>query len=116
MQHQRLVKAAATARVIDCALSHWPALTTFPSDEAVPIDKTAAESATHPLAVGRKNGLFVASQLAGEHAAVLLSLLESAKLKRHDPQAYFKDAVPKRPGLAPARRLPQRHPRRGSQR
>ena len=37
----------------------------------------------------RKNWLFVGSQLAGERAAVLMSLIESAKLNGHDPWAYL---------------------------
>ena len=92
-QRQLLVKADATARAIDYALSNWHALTTFLGDGAVPIDNNAAENAIRPLAVGRKNWLFVGSQLAGERAAVLMSLIESAKLNRHDPWAYLKDVL-----------------------
>ena len=39
----------------------------------------------------RKNCLFVGSQQAGEHPAVVLSLIESAKLNGHDPWAHLKD-------------------------
>ncbi len=51
------------------------------------------------LAVGRKNWLFVGSQLAGERAAVLMSLIESAKLNGHDPWAYLKDVFERLPTL-----------------
>ena len=98
-QRQRLVKADATARAIDYSLSNWPALTTFLDDGAVPIDNNAAENAIRPLAVGRKNWLFVGSQLAGERAAVLMSLIESAKLNGHDPWAYLKDVFERLPSL-----------------
>ena len=57
----------------------------------------AAENAIRPLAVGRKNWLFVGSQLAGERAAVLMSLIESAKLNGHDPWAYLKDVFERLP-------------------
>ena len=86
-QRQLLVKADATAKAIDYALSNWTALTQFLDDGAVPIDNNAAENAIRPLAVGRKNWLFVGSQLAGERAAVLMSLIESAKLNGHDTVA-----------------------------
>jgi transposase len=99
MQRQLLVKADATARAIDYSLSNWPALTTFLDDGAVPIDNNAAENAIRPLAVGRKNWLFVGSQLAGERAAVLMSLIESAKLNGHDPWAYLKDVFERLPTL-----------------
>ncbi len=98
-QRQLLVKADATARAIDYSLSNWPALTTFLGDGAVPIDNNAAENAIRPLAVGRKNWLFVGSQLAGERAAVLMSLIESAKLNGHDPWAYLKDVFERLPTL-----------------
>jgi transposase len=98
-QRQLLAKADSTARAIDYALSNWPALTTFLGDGAVPIDNNAAENAIRPLAVGRKNWLFVGSQVAGERAAVLMSLIESAKLNGHDPWAYLKDVFERLPTL-----------------
>jgi transposase len=98
-QRQLLAKADATAKAIDYSLSNWPALTTFLGDGAVPIDNNAAENAIRPLAVGRKNWLFVGSQLAGERAAVLMSLIESAKLSGHDPWAYLKDVFERLPTL-----------------
>ena len=45
------------------------------------------------IAVGRKNWLFVGSQQAGERAAVVMSLIESAKLNGHDPWAYLRDVL-----------------------
>ena len=98
-QRQLLVKTDATAKAIDYALSNWTALTQFLDDGAVPIDNNAAENAIRPLAVGRKNWLFVGSQLAGERAAVLMSLIESAKLNGHDPWAYLKDVFERLPTL-----------------
>ena len=68
-------------------------------DGNVPIDNNAAKNATRPLAVGRKNWLFVGSQQAGERAGNGLSLIESAKLNGHDPRAYLKDAFERLPTL-----------------
>jgi transposase len=42
-------------------------------------------------------GLFVGSQLAGERAAVVMSLLQSAKLNGHKPCAYLKDVLTRLP-------------------
>ena len=47
----------------------------------------------------RKNWLFVGSQQAGERAAVVMSLIESAKLNGHDPWAYLKDVFERLPTL-----------------
>ena len=98
-QRQLLVKADATAKAIDYALSNWTALTRFLNDGTVPIDNNAAENAVRPLAVGRQNWLFVGSQLVGERAAVPMSLIESAKLNGHDPWAYLKDVFERLPTL-----------------
>ena len=43
--------------------------------------------------------LFVGSQQAGERAAVMLSLIESAKLNGPDPWAYLKDVFERLPTL-----------------
>jgi hypothetical protein len=41
----------------------------------------------------------VGSQQAGERAAAMLSLIESAKLNGHDPWAYLKDVFERLPTL-----------------
>jgi transposase len=98
-QRQALANADATAKAIDYSLSNWRALTRYLDDGNVPIDNNAAENAVRPLCVGRKNWLFVGSQQAGERAAVVMSLIESAKLNGHDPWAYFKDVFERLPTL-----------------
>jgi transposase len=98
-QRQALVKADITAKAIDYSLSNWRALTHYLDDGNVPIDNNAVENSIRPIAVGRKNWLFVGSQQAGERAAAMLSLIESAKLNGHDPWAYLKDVFERLPTL-----------------
>jgi transposase len=98
-QRPKLAKADVTAKAVDYTLSNWSGLTRYLDDGNVPIDNNAAENAVRPLAVGRKNWLFVGSQQAGERAAVVLSLIESAKLNGHDPWAYLKDVFERLPTL-----------------
>ena len=98
-KRQTLVKADITAKAIDYSLSNWRALTRYLDDGQVPIDNNAVENSIRPLAIGRKNWLFVGSQQAGERAAVMLSLIESAKLSGHDPWAYLKDVFERLPTL-----------------
>ena len=45
----------------------------------------------------RKNWLFVGSELAGERAAMIMSLLQSAKLNAADPCSYLKDVLTRLP-------------------
>jgi transposase len=98
-QRQRLAKADITAKAIDYSLGRWRALTRYLDDGEVPIDNNAVENAIRPLALGRKNWLFVGSQGAGERAANLMSLIETAKLNGHDPWGYLKDVFERLPTL-----------------
>jgi len=96
-KRQTLAKADTTAEAINCSLSNRRALKHDLDDGHVPIDNNAVENSIWPLSVGRKKWLFVGSQQAGERAAVMLSLIESAKLNGHDPRAYLKDVFKRLP-------------------
>lgn len=88
---------SAIAKAIDYSLNHWPALSEFLRDDAVPVDNNHVENQIRPWALGRRNWLFMGSQLAGERAAVVMSLLQSAKLHGHDPFAYLKAVLTRLP-------------------
>ncbi len=96
-QRVLLVKADVTAKAMDYTLRRWAALTVHVDDARIPVDNNAVENAIRPIALGRKNWLFVGSQQAGERAATLMSLIESAKLNGHDAWAYLKDILTKLP-------------------
>ena len=46
-----------------------------------------------PWAMGRKAWLFAGSELAGQRAAMVMSLVQSAKLNKIDPWAYLRDVL-----------------------
>jgi hypothetical protein len=48
-------------------------------------------------ATGRKNGLFAGTLAAGQRAAAITSLIQSAKLNGHDPYVYLKDMLERLP-------------------
>jgi transposase len=50
-----------------------------------------------PAAHNRKAWLFCGSELAGQRAAVVMSLVMSAKLNGHDPWAYLKEVLTRLP-------------------
>jgi transposase len=88
---------SATAKAFDYSLRRWQALTVFVDDTRVPIDNNWVENQMRPVALGRKNWLFAGSLRAGERAAAVMSLIQSAKLNGHDPYAYLKDVMDKLP-------------------
>ena len=50
-----------------------------------------------PTAIGRGNWLFAGSLRAGQRAAAVMSLIQSAKLNGHDPCTYMKDVLSRLP-------------------
>lgn len=69
------------------------------------------ENLLRPWAVGRKAWLFAGSELAGQRAAMVMSLVQSAKLNGHDPWAYLKDVLERLPSH-PASRIEELLPHR----
>ena len=97
LERNRVPDGSAIAKAIDYSLNHWAGLGRFLLDGAVPIDNNHIENQMRPWALGRRNWLFIGSQLAGERAAVVMSLLQSAKLNGHEPWAYLKDVLTRLP-------------------
>jgi transposase len=93
----RTASGSALARAIDYSLKRWAALQRYLADGALPIDNNPAENAIRPIALGRKNWLFVGSERAGRRAATIQSLLATAKLNGLEPHAWLKDTLEKLP-------------------
>ena len=97
LAHRTQVIPGATARALDYSIRRWQALTRYIDDARLPIDNNTIENRMRPIAIGRKNWLFAGSLQAGERAAAVMSLIESAKLNGHDPYAYLRDVLERLP-------------------
>ena len=97
LERSRVPEGSAVARAIDYSLNAWAALTAHLQDGAVPVDNNHIENLMRPWAMGGKAWLFAGSELAGQRAAVVMSLVQSAKLNGHDPWAYLKDVLERLP-------------------
>ena len=102
----RISGKSAFAGAIRYALSRWPSLTRYTTDGRLDISNNAAERAIRPLTLGRKNWLFAGSDGGGERAAVIYTLIETAKLNGLDPEAYLRHVV-SRIADHPAKRISQ---------
>lgn len=71
--------------------NQWAALNRYLEDGDLCFDNNFAERAMRPIAIGRKNWLFVGSERAGHRAAVLTSLVASCKNNLVEPWAYLND-------------------------
>ena len=96
-QRQKVPNGSASAKAIDYSLKRWAALTRYLSDGQIPIDNNWIENQIRPIALGRKNWLFAGSKRAGQRAAAIMSLIQSAKLNGHDPHVYLKDVLTRLP-------------------
>ena len=111
LERQRVPEGGATAKAIAYSLNRWDALTAYLDNGAVQIDNNHIENLVRPWAMGRKAWLFAGSELAGQRAAIVMSLLQSAKLHGHDPWAYLRDVLTRLPGHMNS---PHEQPHRGT--
>lgn len=88
-QANRVPPKAPIGIAIGYALKNWKALVCYLKDPRIEIDNNRVERALRPVALGRKNFLFVASERGGRAAAIAYSLIETAKLQRVEPFAYL---------------------------
>jgi transposase len=90
---KRALPASPLGKAIAYLGSMWPGLQLFLHDPAVPIDNNGVERALRGVVLGRKNHYGSRSRRGTEVAAVLYSLIESAKLAGVDPSAYLAAAA-----------------------
>ena len=111
LQRTQVLDGSKIAQAIDYSLNAWKALTLHIDDGAVALDNNLIERQIKPWKLGAKNWLFVGSELAGQRAAVVMSLVQSAKLNGLDPWAYLRDVLA-RTHTHPSQRLEELLPHR----
>ncbi|WP_155644860.1 IS66 family transposase, partial [Erythrobacter donghaensis] len=74
-------------------LKRWDAFTLFLDDGRICLTNNAAERALRCIPLGRKAWLFCGSDRGGQRAAVIYTLIQTAKLNDVDPQAWLADVL-----------------------
>ncbi|MBA4043020.1 MAG: IS66 family transposase, partial [Erythrobacter sp.] len=74
-------------------LKRWAAFTRFLDDGRICLTNNAAERALRCIPLGRKAWLFCGSDRGGQRAAVIYTLIQTAKLNDVDPQAWLADVL-----------------------
>lgn len=97
LQRQKVPDGSATSKALEYSLRRWEALTRFVDDGQLPVDNNWIENQIRQIAVGRNNWLFAGSLRAGQRAAAVMSLIQSARMNGHDPYAYLKDVLTRLP-------------------
>jgi transposase len=98
---------------IGYAMDQWQALNRYLDDGRLEIDNNDCERALRTVAIGRKNWMFAGSDAGGKRAAIIYTLIESAKRHGVDPFAYLRDLLD-RVSIHPASRIAELLPDRWS--
>jgi transposase len=91
LRHERakLSRHDDLAVAMDYMLTRWKAFTRFLDDGRICLTNNAAERALRGIALGRKSWLFAGSDRGGRRAAIMYSLIVTAKMNNVDPQAWL---------------------------
>jgi transposase len=81
------------AQAMDYMLKRWQAFTRFLRDGRICLSNNAAERGLRGIALGRKAWLFAGSDRGGQRAAIMYSLIVTAKMNDVDPQAWLADVL-----------------------
>ncbi|MFO1086513.1 MAG: IS66 family transposase [Reyranellaceae bacterium] len=90
-QRSRLSRSAHVTKPIDYMLKRWSDFGRFIEDGRTCLTNNAAERALRGLALGRKAWLFAGSDRGADRAAVMFTLIMTAKLNDVDPQVWLAD-------------------------
>jgi hypothetical protein len=103
-QLARLSRGHDLAKAFNYVLKRWASFTLFLEDGRVCLSNNAAERGLRGIALGRKSWLFCGSDRGGRRAAVMYSLIVTAKMNGVDPQLWLADVLA-RIATHPAHRL-----------
>ena len=92
-ERRKLSPKGPLAKAIGYTFNHWQAFTRFLDDGRVCLSNNAAERSIRGIAVGRRNWTFCGSDTGGHRAAVMYTLIETAKLCDVDPKAWLADVL-----------------------
>ncbi len=92
-QLAKLSRSHDLAKACQYMLRRWPAFTRFLDDGRVCLSNNAAERALRCVPLGRKAWLFCSSDRGGDRAAVIYTLIQTARLNDVDPQAWLADVL-----------------------
>jgi transposase len=92
-QRTKLSRGNDVAKAMDYMLKRWSVFTRFLDDGRICLSNNAAERGLRGIALGRKSWLFCGSDRGGQRAAVMYSLIVTAKMNDIDPQAWLADVL-----------------------
>jgi transposase len=92
-EYTKLSRHSDVAKAMNYMLSRWDTFTRFLDDGRICLTNNAAERVLRGIALGRKSWLFAGSDRGGERAAVMYTMIQTARLNDVDPQAWLADVL-----------------------
>ena len=77
------------AKVIKYALARLPKAQPYLDHGFLEFDNNTAKRAVRPITLGRKNYLFIGSEVGGKSVAIAYTLIETAKMNKVNPEAWL---------------------------
>jgi hypothetical protein len=93
----RILPKSEIRKAFTYTLNQWDALCRYTEEGFLSYDNNAAERLVKIPAIGRSNFLFVGSPRGGRNAAILYSLVSSAKGNGVEPFAWLRDVFTRLP-------------------
>jgi transposase len=81
------------AKAIDYMLNRWESFSRFLEDGRICLTNNCTERALRGIALGRKAWLVAGSERGGERAALMYTLIHTARLNDVDPHAWLADVL-----------------------
>jgi hypothetical protein len=97
MDTNRILPKSEIRKAFTYTLNQWDALCRYTEEGYLSYDNNAAERLVKIPAIGRSNFLFVGSPRGGRNAAMLYSLVSSAKGNGVEPFAWLRDIFTRLP-------------------
>ena len=89
----RVLPRSGIGKAVRYLQAYWTGLTRFLEDPHIPLDNNLAERELRGIVVGRKNHYGSRSKAGTEVAAILYSLVETAKLAGVEPRSFLIQAT-----------------------
>jgi transposase len=80
-------------KAISYARNQWSTLEVFTTDPKLRLDNNLSENALRIIALGRKNYLFVGTEVAGSNLAGIQTIVATCKLHGVNPYEYIRDVL-----------------------
>jgi transposase len=89
VQANLVLPKSALGNAVMYTLKNWDALCRYTEHGFLEADNNYAERCMKPVAIGRKNYMFVGNERGGRAAAIFYSLMESCKANKVNPLTYM---------------------------